>query len=456
MAFMNRRSAMQCLAWMGMLVMVLTRTVLADGPATEPTTQPTAKVLALVNDLTSDQFAVRQKAQQDLEEMGQPVIPQLQAILDGTLTDEARTRVRMAMQRISEEKQFGASVITIHCTDAPLQGVLEDFAHQAGADMGVYRPEIRGYLQSHKITLNLQRADFWTALQAIEDGSGLHAHPDNEGRWVLDNMMGFWMGQMGDRSRARVAGPCLIAPNSITWSLVYANNASNLNLQISAMFEPKLHVVGGYQPNWLRECVDEKGHSLVGPNIQFGNSFSSGPGQWVNFLNANLRVVPGMGTKIAKLKGELDFNVETKSETFVIDDILSAHNVSRNVAGSVITVEQFENQGGQYQLHLEITGPLASPNSGFMQGIYGSEFEILDNNDQPLQHSGGSGNNDNTGKATFVLSYMIGNPGWRGPNSQPAGPPKKLRFEVTTETRPMTEKFELDDLPLLPVPQGGN
>ena len=126
--------------------------------------------------------------------------------------------LRMAMQRIADQQQFGPSVITIHCTDAPLQGVLEDFAHQAGADLGVYRPEIRGYLQSHKITLNLQRADFWTALQAIEDGSGLHLRPDNDGRMILDNMMGFWRGQMGDRSLRRIAGPCLIAPTSINWS----------------------------------------------------------------------------------------------------------------------------------------------------------------------------------------------------------------------------------------------
>src|SRR5271170_3965388 len=120
------------LIWLGILAIALARAAGADGRApSQPATQPTPQVLALVNDLTSDQFSVRQKAQRDLEQMGEPVIPQLQQILDGPLTDEARTRVSSAMHRISEARQFGASIITIHCTDAPLQGVLEDFAHQA-------------------------------------------------------------------------------------------------------------------------------------------------------------------------------------------------------------------------------------------------------------------------------------------------------------------------------------
>jgi hypothetical protein len=460
---MNPRGAMPLrLAWLGVLAIVLARAVLADGPATqsvslpttEPTTQPTPQVLALVNDLTSDQFAVRQKAQQDLEQMGEQVIPQLQEILDGPLSDEARTRVGAAMQRIADQRQFGPSVITIHCTDAPLQGVLEDFAHQAGADMGVYRPEMRGYLQSHKITLNLQHADFWTALQAIEDGSGLHPRPDNDGRMILDNMMGFWGGQMGDRSRARIAGPCLIAPNSINWSMQYANNISNLSLQLTVSIEPKLHVVGGFQPNWLRECVDDKGHSLISTNTQFGGGFASGR-QWMGPLQVNLRVVPGMGTKIARLKGELDFNVQTKSETIIIDNILSAQNVSRNIAGSVITVQQLQSLGAQYQLHLLITGPLAGPNSDFLRNSMNSEFQILDDNDQPLQQMGGGQGFDGTGRATLILTYMP-NAGWRPPNSPPVGPPRKLRCEVATETRPMTERFELDDLPLLGAADGGN
>ena len=450
----NPRSAKSVrLAWLGVLAIAIARLVLADGPATQsatqPATQPSAQVLAMVNDLTSDQFAVREKAQQDLERMGQPVIAQLQAILDGPLSDEARTRVRTAMRRISDRQQFGASVITIHCTDAPLQGVLEDFAHQAGADLGVHRPEIRGYLQSHKITLNLQNADFWTALQAIEDGSGLHARPENNGRLILDNMMGFWMGNLGDRTRAKIAGPCLITPQSISWFLQYGTHASNLTLNLTAMIEPKLHLVGEIQPNWLRECVDDKGNSLIIPNMPMGGGFYSGPQQWVRSLSANLRVVPGMGTKIARLKGELDFQVQTKSETVVVDDILSARNVVRNVAGSTITVQQMQSQNGQYQLHLLISGPLAAPNSAFLQNSMNSEFQILDDNDQALQQMGGGQNIDGAGQATLTLYYMV-NAGWRPPNGQPVGPPKKLQCEVTTESRPMTERFELDDLELRP------
>jgi hypothetical protein len=288
-------------------------------------------------------------------------------------------------------------------------------------------------------------------LQAIEDASGLHVRPDDDGHLILDMMMGFWMGQVGDRSLGKVAGPCLIVPQSISWSMRYekGNNASTLNLQIAAMIEPKLQLAGSFQPTWLRECVDDKGHSLISPSMPGG--FFSGR-QWFTTLGTNLQVVPGMGTKIARLKGELTFDVQTKSELIEVDNILSAQNVVKQVTGSTITVQQFHNENGQYQLHLLIAGPIASPNSNFFQNGMSSKFQILDDKDQPLQQMGSNQNIDASGHVALVLFYSS-NPNWNGnPNTQPIGPPKKMRCEFTTETRRITEPFELDDLPLLHAP----
>lgn len=450
----HRAVNLSCWAWLGILAVILARTALADIPATQPTTEPTTaptpRVIALVNDLTSDQFSVRQKAQADLQQMGPAVVPQLRELLSGPISIEARTRIEAAIKRIGEVREFGPSVITIHCTDAPLEGVMEDFAHQAGADLGVHRAEIRGYLQSHKITLNLDHADFWTALQAVEDASGLHRRPDTDGELILDNNPGFWGGQMGDLSFAKIVGPCLIVPMNVSSNMQYnANYTYNLSLQLSVMVEPKLHIVGSFQPNWLRECVDEKGQSLVRPEPNQGFFYNNGPQQWIKTINANLTPAADMGMKIARLKGELDFEVQTKSEVIIIDNIQSAHNVSRHVAGNTFTVQQFHSEGTQYVLDLQVAGPLALPNSQFMQYSMNGLFRLLDDNDQSLQQMGGSQNMDGRGEITLNLRYMA-NVGWRPPNAPPVGTPRKLEFEITTETRPMSEPFEFDDLPLRP------
>jgi len=446
------------LGWVGMLAIALARAAVADSrapagdvPSTQaattqaaqlPTSRPTAEVLALVNDLTSDEYAVRESAQQKIEKMGDAVVPQLRQMLDGPLPDEARARIRAAIGRIDEAREFGPSVITLQCHDAPLRNVLEDFAKQADADMGVHRREIQDYLQSRKITLNLNHADFWTALQAIESASGLHSRPDNDGRLILDNMEGFF-GQMGDRSLALVAGPCLIVPQSMNYSMQFGQRPV-LFIQLWAGIEPKLHAVGSIQSTWLRECVDDKGHSLMVP--AFPGGYSYGPNQWWIPLTANLRVVPGMGTKIARLKGELDFAVQLKSEPIEVDNLLSAQNVTRSAAGGAITVERCSAENGQYRLHLLISAAPTSPIMASIANPYAS-LRVLDAKDQTLQLAGTSRSNDSDGRITLVLMYVA--------NAGGVGPPKRLKWEVTTEARQMTVPFEFHNLPLLPTPDEG-
>jgi hypothetical protein len=411
-------------------------------PSTQPTTQPTPQVLSLVHDLTSDQFSTRQIAQQKLEQMGTGVAPQLQEILNGsTLSDEAAARIRTALTRIQEGRQFGPSIITIHCHDAPLAGVLEDFASQAGANLGIDRPEIRGFVATRKISLDLDHADFWSALRAIEDASHLHARPNNgNGQMILD-LSGGWPQPWNERGRA--FGPCLIAPQSINWSIQFGqggNTSSNLNLQLIVMVEPKLHVVGSFNGNWLRSCVDDKGHDLAppGPRMNFGG----GSLQWFTPLGTNLQIVPGMGNKIAKVTGELDFNVQTKSDLVAIDDLTGPLNISRTAGENTITIEKFTSANGQYQLQLSATGPAAQGRWDIIQNLI-APLQILDDKDRPLQMISTNSSNSPYGQKMSINLVYIPAPQMNG---MPLAPPKKLRWEITTETRPIKVPFELDDI----------
>ncbi|MGD0540024.1 MAG: hypothetical protein ABSB33_00765 [Tepidisphaeraceae bacterium] len=414
-------------------------TAAAESPSAEPTTHPTPQVLALVRDLTSDQFSTRQIAQSKLEQMGEEAAPQLQEMLkDSTLSDEAAARIRAALLRIQQGRQFGPSIITIHCHDAPLAGVLEDFASQAGADLGVDRPEIRPLIASKKISLDLDHVDFWTALRAVENGSGLHAGSGNgNGRMILGNFDWYqpW------RDHARVFGPCLIAPQSVTWSIIFgpgAQTSSNLSVQLAVMIEPKLRAVGAFAGNWMRQCVGEKGHDLVrpGPPMNFGG----GVRQWYVPLTTNLQVVPGMGRKIAKLKGELAFDVQTKSELLELENLSSVHDVTRSAGDNTITIQTFDMERGQYQLHISIGGPAASSGRWDIMQNLTSSLEILDGKDLPLQLISTSSTSSIGGQMSMTLGYFA--------NSPAVGPPKKLRWEITTETRHMTIPFELDDIDL--------
>ncbi|HEY1923557.1 MAG TPA: hypothetical protein VGG44_12465 [Tepidisphaeraceae bacterium] len=412
-------------------------------PSTRPTSRPSAMILALVHDLTSDQFSTRQIAQNKLEQMGEEATPQLQEMLkDPSISDEASARIRTALLRIQEGRQFGPSIITIHCHDAPLAGVLEDFASQAGAGLGVDRPEIREFVGSRKISLDLDHVDFWTALRAVEDASHLHARPNNgNGPMILDQPVG-WFEPWNGRSRA--FGPCLVGPQAVNWSIQFGpggNITSNLSIQLAAMVEPKLRVVGSFNGNWLRQCVDDKGHQLapVGLPMNFG-----GPvGQWYTPLVTNLQVVPGMGNKIAKLTGEMDFTIQTKSDLVAIDDLTAALNISRTAGENTITIQKFTSANGQYQLQLSATGPAAQGRWDIIQNLI-STLRILDEKDRPLQLTGTNSSSSPNGQMSIILSYIND----QQMNGQPSGVPKKLRWEITTETRQIKVPFELDDIEL--------
>ena len=427
--------------WMAVILaaMLASGASAAEIPSTQPTTRPTPQVLALVHDLTSDQFSTRQIAQSKLEQLGEEAAPQLQEILrDSNLSDEAAARIRAALLRIEQGREFGPSVITIHCHDAPLAGVLQDFASQAGADLGVNRPEIRPFVMSRKISLDLDHVDFWTALRAIEDGSGLRARPENvSGRMILDNTG--WLQPWSDRARA--FGPCLIAPQAVTWSIQFGrggNVSSNLSVQLTAMVEPKLRVVSASFGNWVRQCVDEKGHELVqpGPRMNFGGSMR----QWWIPLTANLRPAPGMSRKIAKLKGELALNVQTKSELLELDDLPSVHNLTRTAGDYAITFQKFDMENGQYQLQMSIGGPAAAAGRWDIVQSLTPSLQILDEKNVALQLVFTNFRNSISGQTSMTLGYVA--------NSPSIGPPKKLRWEITTETRHMTIPFELDDIDL--------
>jgi hypothetical protein len=417
----------------------------AQTPTTRPVssaTQPSAEVVALVNDLTSDDFATRQSAQKKIEQLGPSVEPELHEVLQGHLTDEARARIESALQHIQENHDFGPSVITLHYENAPLATVLDDFADQAGADLGVHRPEFREWIKSRTVSIDLDRADFWTTLRKLEDLTGLHVRPaDGDGRMILDRNGG-WFDIWDSDDGGKVAGPCIIFPKMANSTLQYGrrgNNSYAFNLTLQALIEPKLHVVGESSPNWLRECVDDKGHSLLPPGAQ-PNFFPMNSQRWWMQLMTNLQPVHDMGTRIARLRGELDFDIQTQSEVVEVDQLSSVHDLVKTAGGNTITIERFSSENGQYQLHLTIRGSAASAGWGLVQNLLPT-LQILDDKDRPLQTTSTSTNMTGNGQMNLVLGYNAN----FFPN---IGPPTKLRWEITTETRQLKVPFELDDFEL--------
>jgi hypothetical protein len=353
------------------------------------------------------------------------------------------------------EASLDPSVITMHYKDAPLQGVLEDFVHQAGADMGIERRQIVNYAKSRRISIDLDHADFWTALHAISDGAGLRPQPYlTDSRMVFEanaNANAMFGGFDMFSDAAKASGAFLIIPwecwlNRAVDYEQEGDSPSDFGMKLIVMPEPKLHVIGPANQQWMRECVDEEGQSLVG-NSRQSRFFETGRGWWW-IMRANLREIPHMGQRIARLRGELKFVVQSKSELIEIDDPANLKDLTRTIGTRTITFKELANQNGQWRLRLSITDS-AKPGGRPVANIF-SGLQILDAQNQPYRQIGISLNRHGQQSEASLIFIGYANNGMMDRLGEVAslGPPKMLRWEVPTQTRLITVPFELNDLAL--------
>jgi hypothetical protein len=414
--------------------------------ADEPATQPSAEVSALVADLGSPNFGVRELGEKKLIDLGPRIEPILRAALGGKLSDEARARLEDVLGQLDETKALHASV-TMHYTNAPLATILNDFAWQAGADMGVREPSVTGYAEGRTASIDLDNAGFWQALRAVSDASGLHP-------WV--GPLGVTLAPAEQRGTMQISfsanryttetGGLFIQPQmsrefrTVNYNEDPPTATSTLILAIDVIPEPKLHVVSAANLDWLKECVDDKGYSLMpgGRNPIMGRGFfprGFRPRQWYWPLQVTLQGDPQMGTKIARLRGQLDFSVQTRAETLEIDDITRARNVTKSDGDISVTVLSCTKTNLNYQLSLSFHG--AAMGDAAVQDFLNS-VELVDDDGETVGRQAIIPQPRATGLILDVIFAPM------------AGTPTKLRWVRTLEQKRLSVPFELDGLPLYP------
>lgn len=415
--------------------------VLWAAPATEP-----ADVGALIANLSNDQFSVRESAEQSLEAMGPVVEPQIRDMLKQDLSDEARARLQHILDHFEDVRALHAQ-ITMHYTNAPLGQVLNDLAGQCGGDLEVRDPPLTSYAQARTISVDLDNADFWHALKTICDAgalapqirpnvAGLSLIP-SEGRVPIPiNMVNFFS------PYSRITGGLLIAPRNCAEAGSYnygldRSDRSSVMLMIDVVAEPKMSIIGELNTDWLKQCEDEKGHSLATP-MQVQPLFYANlrPRQMWWQLRVSLTPTPDMGTKIAILRGEFKVFVQTKAENFEIDNLSAAQSVTKTDGDLTVIVHNIEKTPPTYRLDISLQGPGVRAGDPAVNELI-SSLEVLDDTGQPMQRqmfrSGAS-----AGGLDLSMGYFaVGN-----------NAPAKLRWGRTLEKRRISVPFELDNLPL--------
>ena len=342
-------------------------------------------------------------------------------------------------------------MVTLHYTNAPVKRILDDFAAQSGGDLGIGDPSVAALIEGRTASVDLDNAGFWQALRAVGDATGLKPWIGQSGL-TLSPEMGRAIMQINFASPyAQTNGGLFIVPRvcqeSRTINYDGDQRSGFMTLVVDVVPEPKLHIVNAPAMDWLKECVDDKGNSLIAAGIN-RRIFSPrimmmrGPRQPFWPLSANLRDVPGMGTRIARLRGELAVSVQTRSQVFEIDDVTHARDRVQSDGRMNVTLLSCSKINLNYRLDLACSGIGINMADPSLQDLINTA-ELIDDKGQSVSHQSvvpAIPMNGGAGRPQTVNLTIIFQP--------TQNTPAKLRWEKTLEQKRLSVPFELHDLPL--------
>ncbi|MDP9173352.1 MAG: hypothetical protein M3O30_05745 [Planctomycetota bacterium] len=344
--------------------------------------------------------------------------------------------------------------LTLHYHDAPLQDVLEDFARQAGADMGIHGKNVFAFTKDRKVSIDLDHEGFWKSLSTLVDVSGLHVMSSNASREITLDPRPLPRAELSS-DLSVTCGAVLITPLMVQQygSIQYGPSdvrSSGFNIHLSAMVEPRVHVLGGLNDTqWLTKCIDDRGNALAQPRLSLASVSGDG---WCWQLNSELLSAPNLGKRIASLQGNLNFTVVTKSRVLT-SDLSKLDGITQRLGDNVFTFKKSVRTENGCRILLAVSGPEhLMAGSQKLPAIFRS-IGVLDENDAPLLSQGpeieGSGNPRNV-----TLTYVQDNRmQWMARNRM-EGPqiPQRLRWDVPLETADVSVPFEFHDLDLPHAP----
>ncbi len=139
-----------------------------------PTDGDEERTAKLIQQLGSDSFADREKATQELEQIGPAALDALRRATRGD-DPERKRRAEELVQKI-EKRALEASLLApkrvrLAYKDTPLAEALADFQKQSGYDLTLSDPEAK--LRDRTVTLNTGDVTFWQALDQFCHKAGL-------------------------------------------------------------------------------------------------------------------------------------------------------------------------------------------------------------------------------------------------------------------------------------------
>jgi len=412
-----------------------------DAPATFPTTtSPTTAVPTtgpiqspLIQLLSSPDPRDRRHAAAELLKLGESARPMLEQLLKETNDLDVTTRAQATLAQLDEDRRIGPSYITLHVQDAPARDVADELSRQAFAPLHVFPDNLWDDKNIPKVTIDADHQPFWAVMRKFSDQSGLDLQPYNEGPRLM-------RGLGRPRGAEVVVGPFLIVATQISRMQMVqlgpnGGQHSEFSIQITAFAEPKIVAVQGGTMLDVKEAVDDAGNSLVGAAAERRMFSFGGNGAWQLIARLNWPQHPGK--RIKRIVCDTSFTIQTKSERFEVDDVLTAKERTQTFGATQISFNGISRNADMWELRITTTS--ANP----FQQLIQERLQLLDVDGHPLDRRGMNEMRTGT-QSTFKLLFAAGH---RNDGSA-VGDPSRFIWDVPLESKPVPVRFEFDDLPM--------
>lgn len=426
------------------LLLLMSLTSLGQGQTTRPTRSPDdldARVVEIARDLSADEFATRQRAEDALVELGQPAMSPLQRLLETTGDAEARARLQSAIKRIEEQDRLGPTYITLHLRNASAEEAFEALSAQLPKPLKAQGPHVFEGVQE-RVTLDCVNEPFWSVMLKLTEQTGIgFATASSSGG-------GNELVRLSVRKPPpyQLSGAFLVRAESAQriFSIQYASGdatISDFNLMLSVWPDPKMQVSAGPSARNVKivRAEDDQGRQMLDNQGAAGGWRSSAA---VNFT-LRLRANNADAKKLAILKGTLSIPINLGFAT-VSHDKLSAV-AEKKVGDMLIRIQPLEKvNDGRYVIKFSVYRQGASDEAwSLINHSVFSSVRLEDKDGRQLDRAEWS-SSENSGR--MIEGAVNFNRLPRG--NQELGEPAKVIWTIPTESREIEVPFEFRNLPL--------
>jgi hypothetical protein len=404
-----------------------------------------------VAQLESDDWRVRQRAQDKLFAGGQQALPALRAARADTRDPEIAQRLDSA---ICQLERISPTLVTLDPRGKRASAAFRELGDQAGVTFA--------YRDSHDATLprsigKVEAVPFWVAVQRLCRAAHLKPQPGARGPRTIELR---WAGGFAFADRSCASGAAFFELGGT--GRVMSPGPGDVHLQMFVYADPSLQVVRGPGSLKLTEAVDEHGRSLLdavraegpatkpSPGLPVVRRFSMLPpqpfGYWMWPVAVGLPPPPPDSRRIARLRGTVSFQISTLGGDWPVERPAEPSTVGleTEAGGWRVRFEGLKQHGEDWWTfvatlrsgwnHVDVR--VAEEFREALRVSASSDAGIAFPADSPRLEMASDGSH-----AKLICTF-------RSSSDAAASPPGRLVFQFPQQVRAVDVPFEFTDLPL--------